>query len=131
MPINTSDLYPTLAELLGANLPDQPLPLDGISLVPLLQGRSDQRNAPMFFAQAKACVTPETIAVREEAVILGDLKLYRSGPGSKVRLVSLAEPGEPNVTKAHPRVAKKLTTELDRWQESVAASLRGEDYAKR
>ena len=37
-PIYTCDFYPTLAEVAGAQLPDQH-PLDGTSLVPLLSGQ--------------------------------------------------------------------------------------------
>ena len=71
-----------------------------------------------------------TIVVRREAVVYGDLKLYRSGPASKASLVSLAEDGEPVVTKDHPETVAKLTAALDKWQESVSASVRGEDYPK-
>ncbi|MFP4172169.1 MAG: sulfatase-like hydrolase/transferase [Candidatus Hydrogenedentota bacterium] len=46
---NTSDLYPTLLELTGAEPEVQPRPLDGISLVPLLEGRMDERPEPMGF----------------------------------------------------------------------------------
>ena len=46
---NTSDLYPTLLELTGAKPEVQPRPLDGISLVPLLEGRMEERPKPMGF----------------------------------------------------------------------------------
>lgn len=45
---NTSDIYPTLLEIVGARPEDQP-PLDGISLVPLLEGRMQRRPSPMGF----------------------------------------------------------------------------------
>ena len=130
MPINTSDLYPTFAELLGVSVPGQALPLDGISLVPLLTGKSDTREEPMFFAQAAAGETEGSMVVRRDAVVYGDLKLYRSGSARKASLVSLAEDGEPVVTKDHPETVAKLTAALDKWQESVSASVRGEDYPK-
>jgi arylsulfatase A-like enzyme len=44
----TSDIYPTLLEIVGAKPGDQP-PLDGISLVPLLEGRMERRPHPMGF----------------------------------------------------------------------------------
>ena len=43
----TSDLLPTLAELAGQPLPDRPI--DGISLVPLLEGKMTERPGPIFF----------------------------------------------------------------------------------
>lgn len=45
----TSDLLPTMAELIGQPLPDRPT--DGISLVPLLDGEMEERPSPMFFWQ--------------------------------------------------------------------------------
>lgn len=43
----TSDILPTLAALVGSELPDRPL--DGINLVPLLSGKMEERPAPLFF----------------------------------------------------------------------------------
>ncbi|MBM4082081.1 MAG: N-acetylgalactosamine 6-sulfate sulfatase, partial [Planctomycetes bacterium] len=48
LPCNTSDIYPTLLEVAGVRLEKQP-PLDGISLVPLLEGKMDARPKPMGF----------------------------------------------------------------------------------
>ena len=48
VPANTSDIYPTLLEITGARLEDQP-PLDGTSLVPLIEGRMTERPKPMGF----------------------------------------------------------------------------------
>lgn len=48
VPCNTSDIYPTLLEIAGAKVPHQP-PLDGISLVPLLDGKMESRPTPMGF----------------------------------------------------------------------------------
>lgn len=48
IPCGTIDLYPTLLEIAGARLPDQP-PLDGISLVPLIDGAMRVRPKPMGF----------------------------------------------------------------------------------
>ncbi len=43
----TSDMLPTLCELAGAELPDRPL--DGISLVPLIDGEMQSRPKPIGF----------------------------------------------------------------------------------
>ncbi len=48
VPCGTVDIYPTVLELAGANVPHQP-PLDGISLVPLLDGRMPARGKPLGF----------------------------------------------------------------------------------
>jgi arylsulfatase A-like enzyme len=48
VPCNTSDIYPTLLDIVGVTMKNQP-PLDGISLVPLLEGKMDARPKPMGF----------------------------------------------------------------------------------
>jgi len=45
---NSSDLYPTLLEIAEAKVEHQP-PLDGVSLVSLIEGSADQRPRPMGF----------------------------------------------------------------------------------
>jgi len=48
-PCGTVDIYPTLLEIVGAAIPHQP-PLDGISLVPLLEGNEPlRREKPLGF----------------------------------------------------------------------------------
>lgn len=48
VPCNTSDIYPTLLEIVGLKLDNQP-PLDGISLASLLDGKMELRSRPMGF----------------------------------------------------------------------------------
>ena len=48
VPCNTSDIYPTLLDIAGVRMRNQP-PLDGISLVTLLEGRMKSRPKPMGF----------------------------------------------------------------------------------
>jgi len=43
----TTDMFPTLCELAGQPLPNRPL--DGISLVPLIDGKMRERPSPIFF----------------------------------------------------------------------------------
>ncbi len=47
-PCNTTDIYPTLLEITGAKVADQP-PLDGVSLAPLIDGKMKTRRKPMGF----------------------------------------------------------------------------------
>ncbi len=48
VPCNTSDIYPTLLEIVGLRFGIQP-PLDGISLVPLIDGKMSSRPKAMGF----------------------------------------------------------------------------------
>lgn len=49
IPCGTVDIYPTLLELAGAKAAAQPQPLDGMSLVPLLEGKLTRRAKPLGF----------------------------------------------------------------------------------
>ena len=48
VPCNTCDIYPTLLEIVGVGMENQP-PLDGISLTALIAGRMKRRPKPMGF----------------------------------------------------------------------------------
>lgn len=79
---NTSDIYPTLLEIAGAAVGQQAL-LDGISLVPLIDGRMESRSKPMGFWSypAPGIRTPsaewmaELLAAQQAG---GDLKAHES-----------------------------------------------------
>ena len=51
IPAGVVDIYPTLVEIMQASVPNQVRPLDGISLIPLIEGRMQQRPKPMGFWQ--------------------------------------------------------------------------------
>ena len=48
VPVVTSDIYPTLLQLAGVEIENQP-PVDGISLVPLIERTMDAREKPIGF----------------------------------------------------------------------------------
>ena len=49
LPCGTVDIYPTLIDLVGVDVPNQPRPLDGISLVPLFTNKMTARGTPLGF----------------------------------------------------------------------------------
>lgn len=48
VPCGTVDIYPTLLDIVGVNIGQQP-PLDGMSLVPLIEDRMESREKPLGF----------------------------------------------------------------------------------
>jgi len=50
IPCITTDFYPTLLEIAGVRIENQP-PVDGISLLPLIDGKMKSRTKPMGFWQ--------------------------------------------------------------------------------
>jgi len=48
-PCSTSDIYPTILDILGLKVPGQVEPLDGISLAPLIEDKMTERPKPIGF----------------------------------------------------------------------------------
>ena len=93
--------------------------IDGISLVPLLDGNMAKRGKPIGFES------------KGQLAWVGErFKLYRSGGSAKFKLFDLvADPSEKtDLAKAQPRLAKRFADELAAWRASCQASAAGEDY---
>jgi len=113
-PVRSLDIYPTLCELLGFEIPAG---LEGRSLVPLIEGRGEEPRE--IFSEHR-----EDPVLRRLGEGSGDLVSLRSGhwklilnplssqtlPRPRFELFDLdADPGETtNVAAAHPEVVKRL-----------------------
>lgn len=132
----TSDIYPTLVDLLKLNLPDKVQPLDGISLVPLLEGQMKERPAPIGFWQTGhgfPLVEDDrhTMSTDSGFAAWNDTryKLMKQGPG-RYELYDLSTDlsEKQDVAAGHPEIVNRMKEELERWQQSVLNSCRGRDY---
>jgi len=94
VPCNTSDIYPTLLEIAGVRMENQP-PLDGISLTALIAGRMKTRPKPMGFWDypARGISVPSHKWMSE---LLEAQKAGGAGDSTRLRL----DAGE--VTKQYP-----------------------------
>ena len=117
-PAVTSDYLPTIVDTLGIEMPDS-RPLDGISLLPMLQGRMTSRPNPIGF-QSRRQVT------------LNDnrYKLVTDDRYSKFELYDLTEdPGEKNdIALGEPDIVSRMTATVKTWRESCETSDQGKDY---
>jgi arylsulfatase A len=98
------DLFPTLLELCGVPRP-RTAPLDGVSLVPLLQGRTaDWPDRMLFtFHSPRGQTSPAPGAVRTQRY-----RLVLNGKREELYDMS-ADPGqEKDVASQHPEVVQKL-----------------------
>ncbi len=79
----TSDLLPTLCEIIGRPLPRRPL--DGISLLPLLDGKMAVRPSPIFFWNGRPRPAGETARKPYIALELqkGTTPLAKLGPNGE------------------------------------------------
>jgi arylsulfatase A-like enzyme len=107
-------------------VPNQVEPLDGISLVPLLEGAMKERPRPIGFWQGYGQLSAK---VGRAAWNDNRYKLVRPA-GDKYEFYDLAvDPSEEkDLAAEHPEIVKRMKAELQDWQESVIRSSRGEDY---
>ncbi|MBI1375427.1 MAG: sulfatase-like hydrolase/transferase [Phycisphaera sp.] len=125
LPTNTSDIYPTLLDIVGVKMDKQP-PLDGVSLLPLIDGKEMTHPAMGFWDYAIGGVSTPTEAMMKELLdaqkngnASGDVKWLRKDAGDvSKRYPTDAFPGHAAWTdwpwKLHRIEAKggKVTMEL-------------------
>ncbi len=129
MPCSTLDYFPTIVELLGYNMPDD-RPIDGISLMPLIEGRSLERPCPIpyrFLESEAAMFGAPTLALVD-----GRFKFLTnlSTDGHEDMLFDLdADIAETtNIVAQKSDRARDMRKKLSRFVESCRRSHEGQDY---
>ena len=119
MPASALDYFPTTLEVLGVNADDYPSPRDGVSLVPLIDGKTSSRPSPIAFGSDN-----------QSALIDNHYKLISVNNGQTYSLFDLTnDPSESNdLAFSKPALATSLKGTLDAWRASCRKSLAGEDY---
>lgn len=121
-----TDLAPTLLELAGLSAPEDH-PLDGTSLVPLLDGADALERDAVFwhfpaylqgYAKGQRWRTTPASAVR-----IGRHKLHEFFEDGRLELYDLeADPGETrNLAEEQPELRDRLHGRLTAWREEVGA----------
>ena len=129
MPAVTSDILPTLLDILNAQHPAADRPLDGISLLPAMAGQQSVRNAPIGFeSRGQLAFIDDRYKLYHDVSGVGD----NQTPGNNFPFSLydiIADPSETNDLSATlPDVVSQLSGEFDEWRESVRRSIEGEDY---
>ncbi|MBI9019145.1 MAG: sulfatase-like hydrolase/transferase [Phycisphaerae bacterium] len=120
-PCVTSDYFPTIMEVLGFKVKNQPEPIDGISLMPLIQGKITQRPSPIAFQS-------------DNQISLTDnrYKIYSNDSGVTFELYDLMnDPSEAtNLAdeSEHATMIAEMKTKVLFWRDSCTASNNGDDY---
>ena len=134
VPACTSDFYPTLLDLLKIKVPGQVEPIDGISLLPLIDGKMSSRPKPIAFEMRN----PKTAEPTAAALVDNQYKFIRMPPGAKQgpgrrgpqppieALYDLAKTPEEEHDLSHemPDIAARMKQRLGEWEASVEKSLR-------
>jgi arylsulfatase A-like enzyme len=120
MPCSTSDYFPTVLDALDQPLPPR-RPYDGVSLLPLLEGKMTERPVPIGFESGKQ------ISLTDNR-----FKIYSSDAGNTYELYDIvADPGESNnIAASHPEVVATMKAAVDAWRRSCSRSAEGQDYGE-
>jgi arylsulfatase A-like enzyme len=132
VPAGVIDIYPTLVDLLQLKVPNQVQPLDGISLVPLIDGQMKERPRPMGFWQYAETSPVFNSNSGPSAWNDNRYKLQKLAR-DKYELYDIAADlsEKTDIAAQHPEIVSRMKAELESWQQSVVRSNRGEDYKER
>ncbi|TWU43524.1 Arylsulfatase [Novipirellula aureliae] len=119
VPCSTSDYLPTILDVLGLQTDNTTKPVDGISLVPLINGKMDSRTLPIGFQSRK-----------QQSLTDNQYKLYSRDSGKTYELYDLEnDPYETSdIAAANPEVVESMKKSLQEWIESCQNSSNGLDY---
>ena len=136
MPASTCDYFPTIAAALGLDIPEDGRPIDGVNLLPLIDGDMHQRGRPIAFqcpdggerGQSARLGSPDHALIGDRYKLLSFLGEERSGEDM---LFDIAlDPGERhNLIEDLPEVAAEMKQHLLDWDASCARSDEGADYS--
>jgi len=104
VPACTMDFYPTVLDLLDITIPDQIEPIDGISLLSLIDGKMDRRPRPI------PLVSGQAVRLIENEYILQKGRLFRFDEEHKKDV---------DITDEESEVFQRLTAWENAWRETV------------
>ncbi len=120
LPVTTSDFLPTIIEITGIRSDRILSPLDGISLIDIIEAKTTKRrNNPVFFQYEQ-----------QLAVITYQYKLYSADSGETFEMYDLVlDTAESNnIIDRKSKEADAMLVELIKWQKSCFSSEQGNDY---
>jgi len=119
IPCSTCDYFPTVLGALGFTMKGQPEPVDGVSLLPLIEGRMSKRPVPIGFQSS-----------RQVSLTDNRYKIYSKDGGKNYMLFDLLEdPAESkDIAAEKPQILHSMKAALATWRQSCKNSLAGKDY---
>ena len=119
IPCSTLDYFPTVMDVLGFKMKGRPEPIDGISLLPLIEDKMFERPLPIGFES------------RKQVSLTGNrYKIYSKDNGKTYMLFDLRnDPGEnKDLASEKPQVLQSMKATIVKWRKSCKDSLAGTDY---
>ena len=125
VPAVTSDYVPTILDAIGRQAPDpSERPLDGISLLPLIEGTMEDRPHPIAFRfGSQAALSDNRFKLVHNENDARPRSDNGTTPIARWELYDLiADPGETrNVADRHPEVVERMRATLSAWRDSCEA----------
>lgn len=123
----TVDFFPTIANIVGFEFSENSKrPIDGIDLMPVVQGKIDQRPGDLFFGYRRLVK-----GIDGQALIRGNWKLVREAKRNpRVRLYDLGkDPYEQSdLAEVMPDLLAAMKEAMQEYDESCQLSRDGADY---
>ena len=104
VPVCTTDFYPTTLDVLGIKMTDETGPIDGISLLPLIEGKMESRPKPIPF------IAGNQTRLIDNQYTLVNKRLFRFAEGGRKDM---------DITDQEPEVLKRMTEWMNEWKASV------------
>jgi arylsulfatase A len=119
-PVSGIDLLPTVCELAGVKAPAD-RPLDGTSIVPVLDGKPMRRQVPLYWQYDRALGAPWKVALRD-----GPWKLLADGKLDRFALYNLGDDlaERKDQAEAEPERVRRLADQLRRQHADIERSAR-------
>ena len=128
---STCDLLPTVLDAAGLELPTD-RPIDGVSLLPVLEGADPPRGRHIGFEFAGQAALVEDrfkLVVIPEELKVGKDRLPPQAEAGTYLFDLVADPAEStDLAEQHPGKVRSMIEDLQRWSDSCRRSARGEDY---
>ena len=123
-PVVSSDLLPTVCDIVGIESPND-RPIDGISILPFLEGKIEHRNENIYWAFHipgdfnKGYYQISTSGERYKLLVE-----YNNGKVVNHHLYDLVNDLQEKIdlSKKYPSLCKKLLTGIEKWRKSVMDS---------
>jgi arylsulfatase A-like enzyme len=137
VPCSTLDIYPTVLTAAGAVAQNQVQPLDGVSLIPLFDHKTEVRNKAIPFwnhsgkQPGHATLIDWPYKLHTNPVAGRDKKGKKGGDALPAMLlydISKDPKETTDLAAQQPERVAQMTAALETWKTSVEKSLAGADY---
>ncbi len=133
VPAGTVDILPTVCDIAGVPVPADAAPLDGESLLPVIEGRVTARRTPLTFEMTRPVDGRPSVAAAIDQQwkllrVVNQMRRGKDGTGDPLpagdHLFDVeTDPGETrDLSREHPEVLSRLRARLDAAQRSFLES---------